>query len=57
MKANYLTKAEAMLAGHGPTYPISDLSGSTITRGNCTVYLYFFTNQKNIHILKKFQDM
>ena len=21
--------------GHGPTYPISDLSGSAITRGNC----------------------
>ena len=23
--------------GHGPTYPISDLSGSAITRGNCIV--------------------
>ena len=25
--------------GHGPTYPISDLSGSAITRGNCTAKL------------------
>ena len=24
------------LLGHGPTYPISDLSGSAITRGNCS---------------------
>ena len=24
--------------GHGPTYPISDLSGSAITRRNCTVF-------------------
>ena len=26
--------------GHGPTYPISDLSGSAITRGNCTVNMH-----------------
>ena len=28
--------------GHGPTYPISDLSGSAITRGNCTLILAQF---------------
>ena len=32
--------------GHGPTYPISDLSGSTITSGNCNAdhkFLVFFS--------------
>ena len=24
--------------GHGPTYPISDLSGSAVTRGNCIAF-------------------
>ena len=33
--------------GHGPTYPISDLSGSAITRGNCTDKLQF---KKNVEI-------
>ena len=33
--------------GHGPTYPISDLSGSAITRGNCTVKIFrLFINKK-----------
>ena len=26
--------------GHGPTYPISDLSGSVITKGNCNQFCY-----------------
>ena len=29
--------------GHGPTYPISDLSGSAITRGNCILKIDFST--------------
>ena len=28
--------------GHGPTYPISDLSGSAITRGNCIVFVQIY---------------
>ena len=32
--------------GHGPTYPISDLSGSAITRENC---LSFFTRNFSSH--------
>ena len=45
MKANnnlriYMPRALELifffLLGHGPTYPISDLSGSAITRGNCS---------------------
>ena len=31
--------------GHGPTYPISDFSGSAITRGNCT------TNTPSIYVM------
>ena len=27
--------------GHGPTYPISDLSGSAITKGNCITKYYY----------------
>ena len=30
--------------GHGPTYPISDLSGSAITRGNCTLQFSYLND-------------
>ena len=36
--------------GHGPTYPISDLSGSAITGGNCMcncVVVYSPNQRKN----------
>ena len=34
--------------GHGPTYPISDLPGSAIMRGNCITISIKQFNQFNI---------